>query len=566
MSHNAAKALNAKKALAKKPPAWLRFDFKNDIKHSVFWPPFLLLLAAMVFSFIDLAHFLRVVTNINDWILDTFAWLFSFSTLCLLLSLIATFFSPLGKIRIGGSRATPLLSKWQWFSITLCTTLATGILFWSAAEPMFHFYEPPVSLNIEAQSEAAAVFTMATMFMHWTFTPYAIYCLPALVFALCFYNLQMPFSLGSSLRPFLGKLITPATGKVIDAIALFALVAGMASSLGTGVLMLSGGLESVLGLPNNKTVIAILCAAIVITFVASAVSGLQKGIAKLSNLNAKIFIVACIFVLLFGPTSYVFSLGIEGLIDYGTNFFARSLNTYTGPNDDWPKLWIVFYWANWYAWAPVVALFLGRIARGYTVRQFIVVNLVLPALFAMIWMSTFSGSTLFFDQELNGGIRQAMDTSGAEGAIYSLFDNLPISAIVATIFICITFISYVTAADSNTDTMSNLCSTDSDEPETAASVECATDTTEDASANSGSLLMLKFVWGISIGVIAWVMVSFASIDGIKMMSNLGGLPAMFIIICVNASLFVLIYRVARGNMLEPKPAKNHRNIDPPEGF
>jgi choline-glycine betaine transporter len=128
---------------------------------------------------------------------------------------------------------------------------------------------------------------------------------------------------GTALKPFLGKWITPTSGKVIDAVALFALVAGMASSLGTGILMLSGGLESVFGLPNTKTVMAIVCAAIVMSFIASAVSGLQKGIARLSNLNAQIFIGSCIFVLFFGPTQYIFSMGLEGLIDYTSNFFFQ---------------------------------------------------------------------------------------------------------------------------------------------------------------------------------------------------------------------------------------------------
>lgn len=535
------------------------------IKHSVFWPPFLLLMAAVVFSFIDLTHFLSVVTSINDWILDSFSWLFSLSTLCLLLSLVIVFFSPLGKIKLGGKNAKPLLTKWKWFSITLCTTLATGILFWGAAEPMYHFYAPPESLDITPQSEDAAVFTMATMFMHWSFTPYAIYCLPALVFALCHFNLRMPFSIASSLTPLFGKYMTPAVGRVVDAVALFALVAGMASSLGTGILMLSGGLESVLGLPNTKTVLAVICATIVFSFVASAVSGLQKGIARLSSLNAQIFIVSCAFVIIFGPTKYMFSLGFDGLVDYLHNFFARSLNTYTAEGDEWPKAWTVFYWANWYAWAPVVALFLGRIAKGYTVRQFITVNLVLPALFALLWMTTFSGSTLYFDQVLSGAIHSVMQTVGTEGAIYTLFDNLPASFITANLFIAITFISYVTAADSNTDTMSNLCSSESAtlQEEHIDEVEgerVTSDVDRDDNTAPASLILLKFIWGISIGVIAWVMVSFASIDGIKMMSNLGGLPAMFIIICVNLSLFVLLLRAYRGDTLEPPASKNNSSL------
>lgn len=526
-----------------------RFTF--NVKHGVFWPPFLLLLAAVIFSFVNLNQYMHIASQINDWILSKFAWLFSLSSFCLLLSLIGAYFSPLGKIRIGGADAKPLLTKWQWFSITLCTTVATGILFWGTAEPMYHLYQPPESLGIVPQSTEAIKFTMATMFMHWSFTPYAIYCLPALVFALVYYNLQLPFSIGSTLSPIFGRWVQGKKGQVIDAIALFALVAGMASSLGTGILVLSGGVESVFGLPNNKAVMAIIAIAIVATFIASAVSGLQKGIARLSNINAKVFILCCVFVFIFGPTRYILSISFDGIVDYLSNFFARSFNVYTGPEDNWPKLWTVFYWANWYAWAPITALFLGRISRGYTVRQFIIVNLVLPATSAIVWMATFSGTAMRLDHLTQGSLHQAMQDKGVEAVIFGLFDNLPLAGVTTAVFIGITFISYVTAADSNTDAMSNLCAVDPSKNTSKSEVNPNDENSHLEAKAAKSKMLLKFVWGISIGVIAWVMVSYASIDGIKMMSNLGGLPAMLIIIGTNLALIKLIHKVSKGDTLEP---------------
>lgn len=519
-------------------------QFFSGVRPWVFWPPFLLLLAAVIYSFVDLDGFMKVATAINNWILATFADALSLSSLCLLLLLLITLFSPLANIRIGGSKATPLLSKWRWFSITLCTTVATGILFWGTAEPMFHLYSPPESLNIAPNSDAAREFTMATMFMHWSFTPYAIYCLPGLVFALCYYNLRQPFSLGASLNPLLcsvlgkekGRQTQAQGGQVIDAIALFALVAGMASSLGTGILVLGGGAESVLSIPNGKLSMAVIATAIVTTFIVSAISGLQKGIARLSNLNAQIFIFCCVFVFAFGPTAYLLNSTLEGIQGYASSFFARSVNRYTGEGDNWPQLWTVFYWSNWYAWAPVTALFLGRIARGYTVRQFITINLLLPASAAILWMGTFSGSALYFDQLTNGTFQQEMLSKGSESVVFLLFNNLPFAALTSVVFIFVTFISFVTAADSNTDAMSNICANGNLDP--------------DSPGNKTSLT-LKFVWGITIGIIAWVMVSFASLDGIKMMSNLGGLPSMFIIAGTALSLLVLLGRVMKGDTLEP---------------
>lgn len=509
----------------------------SSLRAGVFWPPFLLLLAGMGYSFIDINQYLANASALNNWIIDSFAWLFSLSTLALLLSLIVVYFSPLGKVKIGGRRATPLLNKWQWFSIALCTTIATGILFWSTAEPLYHLHAPPSSLSMTANSQEAGHFAIATMFMHWSFTPYAIYCVPALVFALCYYNLQQPFSIGASLSPIFGNKVYGHAGQLVDAIALFSLVAGMSASLGTGILVLSGGIASLTGLSSTKGLMALVAILIVVTFVLSAVSGLQKGIARLSNLNTKIFFVFFVFVLLFGPTQAIWHYGVDGLSAYANTFLSRSTNQYPDASDNWSGAWTIFYWANWYAWAPVTALFLGKIARGYTVREFITVNLLLPASFAILWMSTFSGATLYFDQLLDGAFYHALQNQGPESVIYALLDNLPLTGLIAALFIGITFVSFVTAADSNTDVISQLCCHTASSPKTASPI-----------------LPLKYLWGISVGVISWVMVSFASIDGVKMMSNLGGLPAMLIIILTNVSLFILLNRSRHRDALEPSSA------------
>jgi choline-glycine betaine transporter len=196
-------------------------------------------------------------------------------------------------------------------------------------------------------------------------------------------------------------------------------------------------------------------------------------------------------------------------------------------------------------------LFLGRIAKGYTVRQFIIVNLVLPATAAIVWMATFAGTAMRIDHLSQGSLHQLMQERGVEAVIFGLFDNLPLAGITTAIFIGITFISYVTAADSNTDAMSNICAAIPSEnnSEAKADIKSNSNNIEDSSAKSK--MLLKFVWGISIGTIAWVMVSYASIDGIKMMSNLGGLPAMLIIIGTNMALVKLIYHAYKGYTLEP---------------
>lgn len=492
---------------------------KYPLRPLVFWPTFLILLAAVIASYIDLSTFLAVSKQINTLILTNFSWLFSAGSFAMVVLTAIVYFSPLGKVRIGGENAKPLLSKGRWFMVALCTTLAVGVLFWTTAEPLYHVYGPPSSLSIEAGSSAAKSFAMSTMFLHWTITPYAIYLVPSLVFALAFYNLRASFSIGSMLQPLWGEARVKRYSGLIDTLAMFALVAGMASSLGTGALTLSGGLSQYIGGETTPLRLAMIIALIVITFVASATSGLQRGIVKLSSFNTWIMLALGFFVLAFGPTLYMFSMGIESLGVYLDTFFSRSLFTGAASGDTWPQSWTVFYWSVWFAWAPVSAMFLGKIGRGYTVREFIHINMLYPALFTAIWICIFSSSSLYFDALGNSSLNTVLNEQGVEHVLYQLFQQLPASGVMIAFLLFVAFISFVTAADSSTDVIANLCSK-------------GVNADSDLDGNP----MLKVVWGVIIGTVSWVMVSFVGIDGVKMLSNLGGLPGMILVLMASTAL------------------------------
>jgi len=497
---------------------WEEIHLRN-IRPIVFWIPVTILFAAVVMSFVNQLAFQSAMESINTLIMNNLAWLLSISSVIFVGTCIWAYFSPLGRVKIGGDDATPLLSKMNWFTITLCTTIAVGLLFWGAAEPMFHVYEPPPSLGIEPGSAQAKIFAMATLFMHWSITPYAIYAVPALAFALAFYNKNANYSIGGMLSPIFGKYVQGVGGQIIDAAALLALVAGMSSGLGQGLLSLAGGIQRVAGIPTSPTVLAIICFVIIATVVISAVSGLMKGIRILSNFNAVILIVFGILVFIFGPTLYILSASVDGLGSYFTNFFSRSLNTGMISNDSWPQWWTNFYWAQWLAWAPVTALFLGRISRGYTVKQFIKTVMVFPSVFAILWMGIFGGSTIFFDDASGGAFRASLEQNGAESVIYMLFDAIPLGEVLIPLFILIAFISYVTAADSNTEAIALLC-------RGLRADELGTE------KHTG----IKVFFGTMIGVVSWSMTSFSGIDGIKMLANLGALPGLIIVLGATAVL------------------------------
>lgn len=512
----------------------------NILRYKIFLPPLFFLVFAVLASFFNLPAFLEVTTIINNWILNTFDWLFSAGAFVMVITCIAIFISPLGRTTIGGKDAKPILNKWRWGSITICTTTAAGMLFWATAEPLYHLYSPPQSLALESGSAQAAEFALSTMYMHWSFTPFAIYAIPALSFALAFYNLSSRFSISAALQPVLGKRYSSSVGGTVDSISMFALVAGMASSLGTGALVLSSGIAKVTGWSNGAMLLGLVIALIVICFVASSVSGLHKGIARLSSINTFIFVIIALTALIFGPTQAIIVNGGHALADYFTEFVPRSFSLQLEEGDNWAKSWTVFYWANWLAWAPIVALFLGKISRGHTVRAFLVVNLIIPASFSLIWMAIFSGMILELDLSSNGAYYALLNESGPGAVIYGLLEQLPAPMILIGLFIFISFLAYVTAADSNTEAISSLCiEGDQTDNKKAAKVKA----------------QLKVLWGSIIALVAWFMTAFSGIDGIKMMSNLGGLPALFVVIAMNAALWVWLWKSYAGREASSKEAK-----------
>nr|CDQ33666.1 Glycine betaine-Na(+) symporter [Virgibacillus halodenitrificans] len=513
---------------------------QTSLRPLVFWPTFLVLLAAVIASYVNLDAFLATASALNDAILDNFAWLFSLGSLYLLVLAVIVYFSPLGKLRIGGEQATPMLSRLRWFSITLCTTLAVGVLFWTTAEPLYHFMGPPESLGLEAGSSDAMLFAMSTMFLHWSFTPYAIYAVPALIFALAFYNLRLRFSISSMLEPLFGPKVK-RFGGLIDAVSLYALVAGMASSLGTGALTLAGGAGQYLGGETSPLRLGVVIALIVVTFVISAASGLQKGIARLSSLNAILLLILGVFIFVVGPTSFMLSLGVESFGVYLDNFFTKSLFTGAAGEDQWPQWWSIFYWAVWFAWAPMAALFLGKISRGYTVREFLRVNLFYPALFASAWVIIFSGAALYFQAHTGIDLHAILNDRGVENVLYELFRQMPFAGVWIPLLLFIAYISYVTAADSQTDAIGNLCTRG---------------LTADSDLNTG--VSMKVLWGVIVGIVSWVMVSFVGIDGIKMLSNLGGLPALIVVLLATGSLWRWLKNPER---LTTPPHSSHASKD-----
>ncbi|WP_341224851.1 BCCT family transporter [uncultured Arcticibacterium sp.] len=497
---------------------------QKSLNKPVFFPPLIVLLLTVAYGIYAPEEFLNMVKSANSWILTHFGWLFTWSSFLFLLLILAIYFSPIGKTRFGGKEAKPTLSKHTWFAIAICTTTASALIFWACAEPLYHLNSQTDGLNLTVGSKEAVAFSMSTLFMHWSFTPYGIYTVAGLAFAHAYYNLKQPFSIGSMMYPLLKENAHGKIGDIADIICLYALILGMSASLGGGLLAILGGLETNFGISSSSNLMLMVCVVIVCTFIISSATGLTKGIRFFSNINISIFIGLAFFVFILGPSKEIITTALNGAKDYVVNFLPRSLNINSGIQKEWYDSWTNYYLANWYAWAPITSLFLGRLAIGYTVRDFINFNLLFPSLFAIIWMSIFGGTTLHFDILGNGELFQYMTAFGEGNAMYAMFSKLSYGNVMSLFALAMLFIAFITAADSNVSAMSALSSKDihPTSPEAA--------------------IWIKVIWGVLIGTVSYIMLTYAGIDGIRILSVLGGFPSMFLIIIAALGLLkMLIY-------------------------
>nr|WP_296044808.1 BCCT family transporter [uncultured Blautia sp.] len=500
---------------------------KSNIRWAVFLIPWLLVIATIILNLVNGDSFNALIMSVTNFILDGFDWLFALMAFICVVLIVAAYFSPFGNVRIGGSKAKPILNQTNYIWIVLCTIMAAGILLWACAEPMYHYYAPPG--DIKPASAEAITFLMKDIFLEWTFTPMCIYGMPAILFAFLYYNAKKKYSIGTMLFPAFSSKMADKASPVVDCICLFALVCGMAASMGSAIFLVADGTSSltngsIVSNPTTWTIIAII---IVAAFVTSAISGVMNGIRILSTINSRIYMVLGLFVFLFGPTAYILKLTVEGFGAFISTFCQSSLFISAADGDGWAMWWPVFYWCNWMAWMPVTSLFLGKISKGYSVKEAIRVIVIFPALFSVAWLGLFSASSVYY--ELAGkGINDAMVAGGTASATYAVLRQLPIPVISIAVFLSIVFVSFITASDSNTNAMAGLC-------------------TDSVSENDEeSPAWLKLVWGITIGVLCVIFVrAFKSTDALKYLSNLGGFPIVFLLVIIAVSFVKVMSNPAK---------------------
>ncbi|MDW0360743.1 BCCT family transporter [Vreelandella venusta] len=390
----------------------------------------------------------------KNWSIEHFDWLFmiagnTFVVFCLVLICL-----PLGRIRLGGSDAKPEYSRTSWFAMLFAAGMGIGLMFWSVAEPVAYYtdwYGTP--LNAPAGTPEGASAAMGATMFHWGLHPWAIYAVVALSLAFFAYNKGLPLTLRSAFYPLLGERTRGWAGHIIDILAVLATIFGLATSLGFGATQAAGGLAYLFGIPNTiGTQLAII---LVVTVIAlfSVWRGIDGGVKLFSNINMIIAAILLLFVVIAGPTLMILAGIGTTTLDYISHLLP--LSNWIGRDDDtWYHGWTIFYWAWWISWSPFVGMFIARVSRGRTVREFLIAVLLVPTLVTLVWMSAFGGTALF--QATNGIGELANGIGDVSLAMFHMLEQLPLTSITSTLAIVLVLVFFITSSDSGSLVIDNI--------------------------------------------------------------------------------------------------------------
>jgi choline-glycine betaine transporter len=420
---------------------------------------------------------------------------------------VVIIFHPVGRIRLGGPNALPKMNRWQWFSIALCTGIGAGVVFWGASEPLIFVMEPAPSFGYQPASNEAIKWGMRTVFLHWTFVPYASSVVFGIVLAYVCHNMKMPYRVSSALVPAFGKeFLQSRWALVVDVVTVFSITGAVAGGLGYGFLQLSQGLRLIFGIdPGVKTCImsAILLFSI---YMASSLTGLKKGINWLSNKNTSLFFLLMVVLLVYGPTAFILNLMTESTGAFIGNFIEAITYTAPYPNGElWPQWWDMYWWVDWLAYGPVLGLFFVRLGYGRTLREFVVVNMIMPSLFGIAWFSVFGGNVI------HGQIFQGVDyysmylEYGAEAVTLSLLEQLPFAGVWIIVMMIVVTISLATQCDSMVISLSSM------------SITNGSETLEPPAT-------IKWFWGLMFISVALIFTLTGGIEGVKIIKSFCGMP------------------------------------------
>jgi choline/glycine/proline betaine transport protein len=425
-----------------------------DIHKPVFWPA-LALITAMIVSTLFLGDQAEeFFNNIQSGITNNGGWFFVIVVNVFIVFSLFIAFSRFGNIKLGGDEAETDFSTLAWFAMLFSAGMGIGIMFWSVAEPIFHYLSPPMA---EGETAEAAQQAMNLTYLHWGFHAWGIYAVVGLSLGFFAFNRGLPLSFRSVFYPLIGDRIKGWMGDVIDTLAVLATLFGLATSLGLGVLQVSAGLEHVFGFPDNIYLQVGIIVAITGVATVSVVLGIDKGVRVLSELNVRIAALFLVFVIFVGPTIFIFDSFIQNFGGYINSVATFSFWTESYSGTNWQSSWTIFYWAWWISWSPYVGMFIARISKGRTVKEFVLGVLIVPSIITFLWMSAFGGSAINLEMSGIGTIGDAVNENVAT-ALFVFLEQFPLEMVTSIIAIVLILSFFVTSSDSGSLVIDGLTS------------------------------------------------------------------------------------------------------------
>ncbi len=488
---------------------------KDSLNKVVFFTSAGLILAFTLMSifFTDISG--KAIGVALEWVSATFGWYYMLAATLYIVFVVFIAASRFGSIKLGPEQSKPEFSMMSWASMLFAAGIGIDLMFFSVAEPVTQYMLPPEG---QGQNIAAARQAMVWTLFHYGLTGWSMYALMGIALGYFSYRYNLPLTIRSALYPIFGKKIYGPIGHSVDIAAVIGTIFGIATTLGIGVVQLNYGLKVLFHIPESLGVQAALILLSVIMATVSVTSGVNKGIRILSELNVLLALGLILFLLFFGNTEFLLNALVLNIGDYINRFMGMTLNTFAFDRPtQWMNSWTLFFWAWWVAWSPFVGLFLARISRGRTIRQFVLGTLIIPFVFTLFWLSIFGNSALY--QILHGNIAFANEViAHPERGVYSLLAQYPgftLSASVATIT---GLLFYVTSADSGSLVLGNF-------------------TSRLVDINNDAPNWLRIFWSVTIGVLTLGMLMTDGVSALQNTTVIMGLPFSFVIFFVMAGLY-----------------------------
>ncbi|AZU03803.1 choline/carnitine/betaine transporter [Glycocaulis alkaliphilus] len=428
----------------------------KQIEPAVFIPAAILAIGGVAAVLIAGDQAETILNTARDFITDTAGWVYSVGIGIFLIAALIVALSDWGRIKLGPDDSVPEFGFMAWFAMLFSAGMGIGLMFFAVAEPITHYLSPP---DASPETQAAAQQSMVLTFFHWGIHAWAVYVIVGLSLAYFAFRHGLPLTIRSALYPLIGDRIYGPIGHIVDVIAILGTLFGVATSLGYGVTQINAGLNVVFGLTISEEVQVVLIAIITLIATASVLAGLDKGIRRLSQINLYLAIGLLVFVLVMGPTLFLIGAYVQNIGHYVDQLATLTFNVDAYGDGEWVSTWTLFYWGWWISWSPFVGMFIARISRGRTIREFIIGALFGPTLFTFLWMTIYGNSALLEVMANTASpIIEAVRTEQSELALFALLDTLPLASITSVIAIVLITTFFVTSSDSGSLVKSTLAS------------------------------------------------------------------------------------------------------------